>query len=39
MDIKNIGGHIEVYNNGKFILSADNEHEAEKDLEDLKEVS
>jgi hypothetical protein len=39
MDMKNIGGHIEVYDGGRFILSADNLQEAEKELEDLEEAS
>jgi hypothetical protein len=32
MEFKNINGHIEVYCNNKFIFSADNKAEAEKEL-------
>lgn len=32
MEYKNINGHIEVYNNNKFLFSADNKQEAEKEL-------
>lgn len=33
MELKNINGHIEVYNNNKFLFSADNRREAEKELQ------
>ena len=36
MEMKNVGGHIEVYDGGKFILSADNLKEAEKELEEME---
>ncbi len=39
MDMKNVGGHIEVYDGGKFILSADNLLEAEEELEKLEKAS
>lgn len=39
MDMKNVGGHIEIYDGGEFILSADNLTEAEKELEELAEAS
>lgn len=38
MEMKNVGGHIEVYDGGKFILSADNLREAEKELEETEGV-
>jgi hypothetical protein len=36
MEMKNVGGHIEVYDGGKFILSADNLKETEKELEEME---
>ena len=32
MEFKNVNGHIEVYVNNKFLFSADNRVEAEKEL-------
>lgn len=41
LEIRNVGGHIEVYENDIFILSADNKHEAENELrqDGLEEAS
>ena len=36
MEIKNVGGHYEVYDDGKFLFSADNEKEIETELAEMQ---
>jgi len=33
MELRKVKEHIEVYNNNKFLFSADNKQEAEKELQ------
>ena len=35
--IKYVQGHVEVYDDGEFLFSADNTTEAQKDLEEMGE--
>ena len=36
MEIKNVGGHYEVYDNGKFVFSADTKTEINKELAEMQ---
>lgn len=36
MEIKNVRGHYEVYDNGKFLFSADNEREIKEELAEMQ---
>ena len=35
-EIRNVGGHYEVYDNGKFLFSADNKKELEEELQEMQ---
>lgn len=36
MEIRNVLGHYEVYDNGTFLFSADNETEVKKELAEMQ---
>ena len=36
MEIRNVNGHYEVYDNGKFVFSADNKQELEEELAEMQ---
>ena len=36
MEIKNVNGHYEVYDNGKFLFSADTKTEIENELAEMQ---
>ena len=36
MEIKNIGGHYEVYDNGEFLFSADTRKEVNEELTEMQ---
>ena len=35
-EIKNVGGHYEVYDNGKFLFSADSKKEIKEELAEMQ---
>jgi hypothetical protein len=35
IEFRNVKGHIEVYKDGEFIVSADNRREAEEELDEI----
>ena len=37
--MRNVHGHIQVYLDGKFLFSADNEREAREELRDYEEFA
>ncbi len=39
VEIRKVRGHIQVYFNGAFLFSADNEREAREELEDYAEFA
>lgn len=36
MEIKNVLGHYEIYDNGEFLFSADNEKEINEELAEMQ---
>lgn len=36
VEIVHVRGHVEVYEDGKFLFAADNEKEAEEEIEELR---
>lgn len=36
MEIKNVNGHYEVYDNGKFLFSADTRKEIQEELKEMQ---
>ena len=36
MEIKNVNGHYEVYDKGKFLFSADTKTEIKKELQEMQ---